>query len=89
MMGLYEGILGVKRDYKGLRISPCFPAGWERAEVTRSFRNAQYHVVIQNPKKLENGVPVISIDGTPVQGNLLPDFRDGKVHQVEVVLKEK
>lgn len=30
---------------------------------------------------------MISIDGTPVQGNLLPDFRDGKVHQVEGVLK--
>lgn len=86
MMGLYEGILGVKRDYKGLRIAPCFPAEWESAEMTRSFRGAQYHVVIRNPEKLENGIPVITVDNIQIKGNLIPDYRDGRVHEVEVIL---
>lgn len=87
MMGLYEGILGVKRDYGGLRIHPCFPAAWGKAEVTRSFRGAQYHVVIRNPERVENGTPEISVDGVPIQGELLPDYRDGRVHEVEVILR--
>lgn len=55
MMGLYEGILGVKRDYEGLRISPCFPEEWEEAEVTRYFRGADYHIIIRNPEHIKNG----------------------------------
>ena len=50
MKGLYEGIMGVKRGYDGLEITPCFPKEWERAEMTRHFRNADYHIVIENPQ---------------------------------------
>ena len=88
MMGLYEGIMGVKRDYKGLRISPCFPADWEGAEMTRSFRGAQYHVIIENPEHLENGVPQVSVDGKPLDGNILPDYRDQLIHEVKVILRK-
>ena len=28
MKGLYEGIMGVKRGYDGLEITPCFPKEW-------------------------------------------------------------
>lgn len=87
MMGLYEGILGVKRDYKGLRIVPCFPAGWEYAEMTRQFRGALYHVVIRNPEHIQGGIPEITADGAPIDGNLLPDFRDGKTHEIVVFLR--
>lgn len=88
MMGLYEGILGVKRDYRGLRIAPCFPTDWEAAEMTRQFRGAQYHVVIRNPGHIQGGVPEITADGTRIDGNLLPDFQDGKLHEIEVFLRE-
>lgn len=87
MKGLYEGILGVQRDYEGLRIQPCFPAEWEKAEMTRKFRDAQYHVTIYNPEHLEQGVLDIRVDGKKVDGNVIPDFRDYKVHEVEVVMK--
>lgn len=87
LMGLCEGIMGIKRDYDGLRIEPCFPAGWGLAEMTRHFRGADYHVVIKNPKNIENGMAEITVDGTFIQGSVLPDFRDGRKHEVEVVLK--
>lgn len=89
MMGLYEGILGVKRDYKGLRISPCFPDGWEYAEMTRHFRGADYHVAIRNPEGCQQGRPEITADGVLLSGNLLPDYGDGQVHEIEVLLKKK
>ena len=86
MKGLYEGIMGVKHDYEGLRIEPCFPAAWESAEVTRQFRGATYHVVISNPDGIENGKAAITVDGKAIEGTLLPDFRDGKLHEVTVLL---
>ena len=88
LMGLYEGILGVKADYDGLRVEPCFPAGWEYAEMTRTFRGAQYHVVFQNPNHLEGGAASISVDGERLLSQVLPDFRDGRQHEVEVVIGE-
>jgi cellobiose phosphorylase len=79
LMGLYEGILGVKRDYAGLRIEPAFPSDWEHAEMTRRFRGADY--VIRYRRTGEAG---ITVDGKQIKGTLLPDFRDGKTHQIEV-----
>lgn len=86
LMGLYEGILGVKADYEGLRVEPCLPADWDGAELTRRFRGADYHIVIRNPESREHGALVITVDGKAIDGALLPDFRDGQLHQVEVVV---
>ncbi len=81
LMGLYEGILGVKRDYDGLRIEPAFPGGWEHAELTRRFRGADYVI-----RYRRTGGTSITVDGKRIEGTLLPDFRDGKTHFVEIAL---
>lgn len=86
LIGLYEGILGVKADFEGLRIEPCFPAAWEEAQVTRRFRGTDYHITIRNPEHKEAAVPHLLLDGAPLEGTLLPDLRDGKIHQVEAIL---
>lgn len=77
MRGLYEGILGLQRDYDGLHLNPCLPADWESAEVTRRFRSANYHILMRRGEKKG-----IFLDGAQYEGNLLPVFSDGKVHQV-------
>lgn len=87
LMGMYEGILGIKRTLDGLRIAPCFPALWEKAEVTRRFRGADYHIMLFNPGHVENGRPEITVDGQQIEGGVLPDFRDGRMHEVAVVLR--
>ena len=89
LMGMYEGIMGVKRDYEGLKIVPCFPAEWENAEMTRHFRGADYHIVIQNPQHVENGKESLFVDGKPCFESVLPDFRDGKMHEVEVKISQQ
>lgn len=88
LRGLYEGIMGMKRDYDGLLIDPCFPADWDEAEVTRHFRGADYHICIKNPDHVEKGVVRITADGEPVMGNRLPDFRDGRCHKISVILEQ-
>ena len=87
MMGLYEGILGVKRDYEGLRISPCFPEEWEEAEVTRYFRGADYHIIIRNPEHIKNGKAEVYADGSICDSGLIPDYQDAKQHRIEVLIK--
>lgn len=87
MMGLCEGIMGVKRDYDGLKVEPAFPAEWGSAKMTRHFRDADYHINIYNPDHVEGGIPMITVDGNLIDGNIIPDFRDGKRHEVAVLLK--
>ncbi len=79
--------MGVKRDYDGLKVEPAFPAEWESAKMTRHFRNADYHITICNPDHVEGGIPIITVDGNLIDGNIIPDFRDGKRHEVAVLLK--
>lgn len=86
LMGIYEGIMGVKADFEGLRVEPCFPSKWDNAEITRRFRGADYHITIHNPGHSEAGMPAVTVDGIAVSGNILPDFRDGHSHEVEVIL---
>lgn len=86
LMGLYEGIMGVQAAYDGLAVRPCFPSAWERAEVTRHFRGADYHIVIENPKHMENGTAEVFVDGRQTEGCVVPAFGDGAVHEVVVKL---
>lgn len=86
MMGLYEGILGVQRDYDGLIINPCFPPHWDKADMTREFRGAKYHISIENPKHKSRGILTIKVDNAEIEGNILPVFTDGKIHEVSVVI---
>jgi len=87
MMALYEGILGVKRDYDGLRLSPCFPPEWEEAEMTRRFRGSDYHIVVRNPQHLETGKTSITVDGQKINGEYLPVLNDGQTHEVIAVIE--
>lgn len=89
MMGLYEGIIGVKRDYNGLKIDPCFPSDWEYGEMNRHFRGADYHIVVNNPEHLEKGIPEIYVDGISCENSIVPDFQDGRMHEIQVTLKRR
>lgn len=84
LRGLYEGILGVQRDYAGLRIRPTFPSEWQGVEMTRRFRGTEYRIVF---RRTEQSGLHLTVDGKPIDGDLVPDFRDGKCHLVEVELQ--
>jgi len=54
--------------------------------VKRTFRNAVYHITVQNPDHLNKGVKSLYVDGKEITGQLIPAFQDGQEHQVEVIL---
>jgi cellobiose phosphorylase len=85
-MGLVEGIFGLKRDYAGLVIAPCFPPQWPKASITRSFRGTRYAIAFENPKGGSTRVASITVDGGKIEGRTLPLFADDHVHPVVVTL---
>lgn len=86
-MAVIEWLLGVRRDYQGLRIDPCLPTAWHRVRIVRPFRNATYDIEILNPHGLQKGRLSITVDGKPLEGNVITPHQDGKRHQVRVVLE--
>ena len=79
-----DWILGVRPTAWGLIVDPCVPADWDRCQITRHFRGAVYDIQIDNPSHVCKGVVQVLVDGREIDGNLLPNFRDGRRHSVEV-----
>jgi cellobiose phosphorylase len=79
-------ILGIRPDYDGLLIDPCIPEEWKGFKVTRQFRDATYHIQVSNPDGKMKGVKAIVADGITMPSNLIPLYKDGRVHHVEVRL---
>jgi cellobiose phosphorylase len=81
-----QWILGIRADYKGLRIDPCIPSEWDGFKATRKYRGAIYHITVTNPKHVCKGVEKVIIDGGEAAGSLIrADGTAAEVH-VEVTL---
>lgn len=79
-----QHILGIQPTYHGLVIAPCLPSTLKEFEVKRKFRGAEYTIKVKNPDGKERGVKSITMNGKPIEDNLIPAI-DGK-HEVEVVM---
>ena len=86
LMAMTEWLLGARREYEGLRIDPCIPKHWKQCRIRRPFRGAVYDITIRNPHGVESGVGEIRVDGVAQKDALIRPHRDGRTHQVEVVL---
>jgi len=76
-VAMTTSILGVQADYDGLRIDPCIPAAWPGFSVTRRFRGADYHIQVKNPNAKQKGVTQLTVDGNPIDGNIVPAANPG------------
>jgi len=90
-VALSQGILGIKPDYRGLRVDPCIATSWKGFSATRKWRGATYRIEVRNPRGLSKGVAAARLDGRdlPVAdrgGILLPPFPAGTSHEVIVEL---
>ena len=78
-----EFILGIKPDYDGIRIDPCLPETAGDYTVQRKFREAEYNITV-HPNGSQKGVKHIVLDGTPIEGSVIP-YSVGS-HTVEVTM---
>ena len=72
MVGCVEGILGLRPDMDGIKLSPSIPKSWKSFEITKNFRNKTLHIVVENPNKKESGFESLVVNGTKLEGNYIP-----------------
>jgi cellobiose phosphorylase len=72
MVGCVEGILGLRPDFYGLKISPTIPKEWESLEIEKEFRGKHLHIVINNPGHVESGCVKLTVDGKEVEESYIP-----------------
>jgi len=60
-------ILGVRASLDGLIVDPKIPDGFGDVRLTRVFRDATYHISVHG-----SGTGHLSVDGVPLEGNLVP-----------------
>jgi len=85
-MGATEHLLGIRREFAGLRIEPCIPRHWKGFKVRRPFRGSVYEIEVKNPRRVCRGVKKILVDRRSLEGNLVPAFADGKLHRIKVIM---
>jgi cellobiose phosphorylase len=77
-------LLGIRPDYKGLLIDPCIPADWKEFTATRRFRGKMLAIKVTNPAGVQKGVKKITLNGRPLEGNLIPASKMKKQNDVLV-----
>ncbi len=82
-------ILGVRPEFDGLRISPCLPAGWRGFKMRRNFRGRTVRIEVQNPDGATHGLRSLTIDGKPVEGEVVPADRIRDGAKIVAVMGEK
>lgn len=78
-------MLGIRLDLEGLIIDPCIPQDWDGFKVTRRWRNALYHIEVENPQHVSKGIKTIILNGVPVSGPIPPQ-QAGSVNHVKVIM---
>lgn len=88
LRAIMDGMLGIQARFDGLHIAPCLPVDWEKVSVRRIFRGCTYQIEIRNPDRLERGQYHVWLDGSKLEGNVLPPHQGAcaGVHTVLAVL---
>ncbi|MDO4338865.1 MAG: N,N'-diacetylchitobiose phosphorylase [Eubacteriales bacterium] len=72
MVGCVEGILGLRPDLNGIRLSPSIPRSWKHFEIDKYFRGRQLHIFVENPNSLESGCTKLTLNGRELPGDYIP-----------------
>lgn len=86
MVGCVEGILGMRPDFYGIKISPSIPKEWEYFEIDKNFRGNHLHINVYNPGHAEAGCKKISVNGKEIEGNYISADILEKYTEIELFL---
>ncbi|MBR5376963.1 MAG: glycosyl transferase [Lachnospiraceae bacterium] len=76
-------ILGVYPTLNGLQINPCIPKDFGDFTIEREYRGARYHISVKT-NGVEKGVKAMTVNGSAVEGNVIPYDKDKKEFDVTV-----
>jgi len=83
-VAISQWILGVRPSYSGLRIAPVLPSDWHAIDVKRKFRGVTCKIHVERAG--EGNEIEITVDGTPIRGNVVPIPASGR-REVSVEVK--
>ena len=83
-LAVTQYILGIRPTYDGLVIDPCIPAWLREYTVKRKWRDAVFEINIHNPHGKESGVSSMTLDGEPMETNMVPATTGS--HIIEVIM---
>jgi len=84
-----ESILGLRPAASAFRLEPCIPRRWPGFEIQyRDANDTLYAITVDNPQGVCRGVREVVVDGTASADGSVPRHRDGKRHDVKVVMGE-
>jgi len=82
LRAIVEGVLGVEAQFDGLRVPSDLPDEWVGFSIRRKYRGAVYNIQV---RRAERGKPPgCTLDGRPLEGQVVPPIQGGGEHQVEV-----
>ena len=79
-----QWILGIRPGYDGLRVAPVIPRDWAGFRARRVFRGVAFDIVVKRDGE-GNSVSLV-VDGSPVEGDLVPLPSGKEKVSVEVTL---
>ena len=71
MVGSVEGILGLRPDFNGIKISPSIPADWKGFEMKKFFRGKWMNIKVVNENGSQSGVSSITLNGEEIAGDYI------------------
>ena len=85
-LSISQAILGIQPTFDGLMVDPCVPDSIRAFDVDRCYRQADYHIHVENPNGVEKGVARLIVNGEAVDGNVIPVQPAGSSVDVQVVM---
>jgi cellobiose phosphorylase len=73
MVGCVEGIMGMRPDFYGLKISPSIPSEWKEFKISKDFRGKHLDITVLNPGHAESGFKSLTVNGVTMDTNYIPD----------------
>ncbi len=86
MVGVVEGILGLKPQVEGIVIEPSIPSEWNEFTMEKNFRGKKLFSTVKNPDGVEHGVKCVTVNGEVLDGPLIAEDVLKAENQIEVIL---
>ncbi len=86
---ILEYLFGVRVEDDALIITPSFPTDWKTATLTYNRGGTIYKITYEKPAGVLCEVSEISENGVVMPDKKIPLSKDGKVHEIRVMLTPK
>ena len=83
-LAITQYILGIRPTYDGVEIDPCLPNTMTEYTVKRKLRDSELIITVKNPNGKSKGVSLITVDGKPIDGNIVKALPGKHVVEVEM-----